>query len=649
MRRLDVLEEHPGRALAALAAGSFVLRFAFAVNVRGPVYFRDEYLYSALARAIAHGSLLLRGQHVPGSTTSYLVPLITAPIWRLHDVDTAYRLAQALGSLAFSTTGFAAYAVARSVGVSKSGGVFVAGMSLLVPSGMFSGTLMTEPYAYPAFVASLLVAVPAIVVPSVRRVLAVVGISVGLCLIAGLQFAFFLPAWLIAFIAASRSRRTALRRVALAATLALATLVVLRASGSWVLVSSYEGSVRSLQYSVGTLAAWFGATALMVAVASGWVTLPGAILGFGRLGRMNERARVFALLALTLIVAFLAEAAVYGANSSFLYERFAFYCTPLLLIAFTVWFENTAWSARWPYVFVAYAAAAGVLLLPLTGSLDGSPSHSPTLAALRNLAPFHQGSGQIIWVPILAILAIAVAWAGPVPRQALLLGAAVVSGIATVGASRALIHRAAIQPTPHIAVANGAAFLTNSTASLSFFERTLFWNPEITRVLAIGGSPDGYGAETVTMTAAGPTQPDGTIAGGPYVVAPATGVWASSPVEARAAGIGVVSSSPEAVVFGYLRRSGYLTTYANVVLAGGDHGRVMTMRLSSRAGTKSVALSCGGRTSRTVVGRRPVTIRIPAHAGSTTNCDLRLVSGSPINVGGQTVGVRARISVAPAA
>jgi hypothetical protein len=90
LRRVDVLEEHPGRALVALALGSFVLRFAFAVNVRGPVYFRDEYLYSALARAIAHGSLLLRGQHVPGSTTSYLVPLITAPVWRLHDVDTAY-------------------------------------------------------------------------------------------------------------------------------------------------------------------------------------------------------------------------------------------------------------------------------------------------------------------------------------------------------------------------------------------------------------------------------------------------------------------------------------------------------------------------------------------------------------------------------
>ena len=202
LRRVDVLEEHPGRALAALALGSFILRFAFALNVRGPVYFRDEYLYSALARAISHGSLLLRGQHVPlGSTTSYLVPLITAPVWRLHDVDTAYRLAQALGSLAFATTGFAAYALARRVGVSKTGGVFVAGMSLLVPVGSRSpATLLTEPYAYPAFVASLLVAVPAIAAPSVRRVLAVFVISVGLCLVAGLQFAFFGPAWLIAFI-----------------------------------------------------------------------------------------------------------------------------------------------------------------------------------------------------------------------------------------------------------------------------------------------------------------------------------------------------------------------------------------------------------------------------------------------------------------
>ncbi len=450
---MDVLEEHPGRALAALALGSFVLRFAFALNVRGPVYFRDEYLYSALARSIAHGSLLLRGQHVPlGSTTSYLVPLITAPIWRLHDIDTAYRLAQALGSLAFATTAFPAYALARRVGASKTGAVFVAGMSLLIPSGVFTATLLTEPYAYPAFVASLLVAVPALTAPSVRRVVAVFGISVGLCLVAGLQFAFFGPAWLLAFIGASRSLRTALLRVGLGVLLIVATLVVLRESGNWVLVSSYEGNVRSLHYSVGSLAAWFGATALMVAVASGWVTLPGALMGFGRLARLNAEARAFVLLSLTLIVAFLAEAAVYGANSLFLYERFAFYCTPLLLTAFAVWFESSSKSLRLSYVVAAYAAGAAALLLPLTGTLDGSPSHSPTLAALVNLAPLHQGSGQIIWVPLLGMLAIGGCLVRP---EAATCAARSLrwscAASTTVGASRALIHRAAQQPTPHIA------------------------------------------------------------------------------------------------------------------------------------------------------------------------------------------------------
>ena len=175
---MDVLEEHPGRALVALAVGSFAVRFAFALQVRGPVYFRDEYLYSGLSRAIAHGSLLLRGQHVPlGSTISYLVPLITAPVWRLTTSTPPIALPRRSARLSSATSGLAAYALARRLGVSRTGGVFVAAMTLLVPSGMFTSTLLTEPYAYPAFVASLLVAVPAIAAPSVRRVIAMLGIA----------------------------------------------------------------------------------------------------------------------------------------------------------------------------------------------------------------------------------------------------------------------------------------------------------------------------------------------------------------------------------------------------------------------------------------------------------------------------------------
>ena len=269
---------------------------------------------------------------------------------------------------------------------------------------------------------------------------------------------------------------------------------------------------------------------------------------------------------------------MYGANSLFLYERFAFYCTPLLLTAFAVWFEHSSESLRLSYVVAAYAAAAAALLLPLTGTLDGSPSHSPTLAALVNLAPLHQGSGQIIWVPLLAMLAIGVAWSGPNPRGALLIVAVVVCGITTVGASRALIHRAATHPTPHVAVRNGAAFLTTSTADLSFFERTLFWSPAITRVLALGpgGAPDGYGAETVTLSPNGVLAgPDGAPAPGPYVIAPRDLGFVAGRTH-RQPGSAWSRAHPDAVVFGYVRRSGYLTTFSNIVLAGGHRGRVLT-------------------------------------------------------------------------
>jgi hypothetical protein len=650
LRRVRVLEEHPGRALVALALLSFAARLVAALAVHGPLYFRDEYLYAGLSRAIAHGSLLLRGQHVPlGSTISYLVPLITAPVWRLHDIDTAYRVDQAIGSLAFATSGFAAYALARRVGVSKTAGVFVAAMTLLVPSGVFTSMLLTEPYAYPAFVASLLVAVPAIARPSFRRALAVFGVWVGLCLTAGLQFAFFGPAWILAFIAASRSLRSAVQRTVVGVVAAGASLALLRVTGNWVLVVSFEGNVRSLHYSVGSLAAWFGATALMVGVASGWVTVPGAILGFGRLSRMNEEARALALLSVTLIVGFLAEAAVYGANSRFLYERFAFYCTPLLVIAFVAWFEHAEGSFRWPYAGVAYAAGAAAWLLPLTGTLDGVTSHSPTLAALKNLAPVHSGSGQIVWVPILGLLAIGTAWSGPTPRRALLVAALAVSGLASIGASRAMINRAAPTPTPHISIKDGAAFLTTSADDYAFMERVLFWNPAITRVLVVGGgdAPDGYGAVDVTLTAnRGLAAVTGSREGGPVVVGPTTSVWASSPALRGTNGVEAVTSSPKALVFGYLRRRSYLATYATILLAGGDHGRVLTLRVWSVSGPKSIAVSCGRRTARTAVGSRPTVVRITAPAGSSKTCQVRLVAGSAGSAGGATVSVHAQISLA---
>ena len=56
-------------------------------------YFPDEYIYTALSRSIAHGSLTIQGNaaHFP----ALLEPLVAAPLWGFFSTETAYRLVQA--------------------------------------------------------------------------------------------------------------------------------------------------------------------------------------------------------------------------------------------------------------------------------------------------------------------------------------------------------------------------------------------------------------------------------------------------------------------------------------------------------------------------------------------------------------------------
>jgi hypothetical protein len=636
------------RTLVALGVASFAVRFAVALDVRGPLYFRDEYLYTALARAIGHGSLLVRAEHISrGVTISYFAPLVTAPIWRLHNVDISYRLAQATGTLAFASSGPAAYTLARRVNIGAMGGLFVAAITLLVPSGIFTATLLSEPYAYTAFLLGMVLAVPAVATPSFRRSVVMFTVAVALCLIAGLQFAFFGPACVLATIAASPTRLAAVRRTAFGVTCGGAALVLLWGSGHWEIVQSLEGTVRSFHYSVGTLAEWFGATALIVGVGSGWVTIPGAVLGFARLRRAGSRGKAFTLLSVVLVVGFLAEGAVYGANSALLYERFAFYCTPLVAIACAAWLEQPLATSRGPlYVGAAYGAAAAALLLPLTGTLDGTTSHTPVLAGLKNLAPFHQGSGQIVWVPVLALLSIGVALSGPAARRSIVVVALAVCAVTSLGASRSIINRASTPPTPHLSVRSGAAFLTTSAGDGLFMERTLFWNPSITRVLVLGpgGAPDGFGSTVVRLTTDGLIDADGAGVDGPFVVGPTTKIWASTSVKGPD-GLDVVTGIPKAVIVGYVRRRGYLTSFATIVVAGARQSRrQLTLRMSSTNGQKTLALTCNGSTNRIVVGPRPTVARISAPARNTTSCELRIVRGPVSVIGSSTVSVRARLS-----
>ena len=111
-----------------------------------------------------------------------------APAWWIGNADLAYHTVLDLRAW-FSAAAFPAYALARQLGISTVGGLAVAVLTVLVPDVAFATNAMTEPYAYPIFLGTLLAAVKTIVAPTRRRQAAVVVLMAGLCL-ARVQFVF---------------------------------------------------------------------------------------------------------------------------------------------------------------------------------------------------------------------------------------------------------------------------------------------------------------------------------------------------------------------------------------------------------------------------------------------------------------------------
>ncbi len=657
MQRFSILRRVPLATLAGFAVASAAVRFVVALQIRSPLYYPDEYLYASISRSLAHGGFgRVRGARVPlGQTVSYLAPLLSSPVWLVHDVAVAYRLSQALAGIAFASSALVAYALARRVGIDPAGACVVGVLTLLVPSGAFTTTLLAEPYAYPVFLLGVLAAVDAIAAPSLRRVAAVGVLAVGLCAIAGLQFLLFTPACLVAFILASSSVRSAFRRaslVVLAGALALGA-VALVAGGA---LSNLVVRAQSLNYSVGGLATWFGLNLFVLALSSGWVIVPGAALGLGALAKSDERRpRAFAALSAVLLVCFLLEAAVWGSNNIGLYERFTFYGTPLLAIAF-VWSFRLTRARRDIYASIAYAGAAAAILLPLTTRLFGSDDHSPTLLGLSYGLIVHLTSPPLLWAPLLGLLAALTALIGREHRHAVTIAAAGVCVVTSIAGSRALIdHNPAT--IPRTGGQEPAVLLAYGGSDPDYLQESLFWNPKIAHVVVLGDdpSPDGF---AVIGTRARSNRllvaQDGRPVRGPYVIGPDTvalgRAWRLSTGAGGPAGLATFTAAPLVVAFGLYRHAGLLAPFGRIFAAAGGRGGGyrLDLRLSSIHAPQTIGLKCASAPNRRfVVGRRGVTIPIGVPRGSVRDCRFGLVSGGVEVVGSLHVIAHASLTLEP--
>lgn len=161
----------PVRLTVAILLGATIvlataLHAVLALRSPSPWIVPDELIYAELAKSLGDGGLPAIRDEV---TFAYGIgyPALLAPVWAVFDdVTTAYAVAKVLNALILGLTAVPAYLLARRF-VAEVPALFVAALSVAVPSMLYAGTLLTEVALYPAFVLALLAITAALERPAV--------------------------------------------------------------------------------------------------------------------------------------------------------------------------------------------------------------------------------------------------------------------------------------------------------------------------------------------------------------------------------------------------------------------------------------------------------------------------------------------------
>ncbi|HMB79558.1 MAG TPA: hypothetical protein VKI43_05805, partial [Vicinamibacterales bacterium] len=123
--------------LTLVVAGSFVVRVVASAAHPVPRYFPDEYLYTAIARALASGHLpAVRGHAV--QFPALLEPLLAAPLQALFPPEAAYRLTQMENALLMSLVAVPVYLLARRLSLSARYALACAVFAVAIPDLVYS-------------------------------------------------------------------------------------------------------------------------------------------------------------------------------------------------------------------------------------------------------------------------------------------------------------------------------------------------------------------------------------------------------------------------------------------------------------------------------------------------------------------------------
>lgn len=457
-----------------------------------PTYFPDENTYASLSRSISAGHLpSVRGHvaHFP----ALLEPILTAPAW-WFGLATGYRVTQAIGALAMSTTALIVWWGVRRLGGGRGPALAAAALAVAVPDVAYSGWILSEPFAYPLFTAASFAAAPALARPTRRAQALFVTVALA-ATFARLQLVLLVPAYFVAALLLRRVRAQRLVAVGLAVALAAVGVAV---------VGFYHGATLHA-----VSATEVGRTLMVLALAGGWAVVPAGLLGLTLAWRRPERPeqRAFAVFSAVAGVAVLVTAVGY-ANASQVHERYGFYVLPLLFTGFAL-----LATRGWPWQRAHAALAAPMILVASTVTLASwSGAHSLTLLGMLRLQQLTGSAGAAgllvaAAAGLASLLAVGFAWRRWTVGVAALALVFTVAGSAlatSFDAQNSRLMRERFLPAGPAWVAGPATIVVGDAARPDAFSQ-LFWDPGLTALAVFPRTaiPDTFAATSTAIAQGG--------------------------------------------------------------------------------------------------------------------------------------------------
>jgi hypothetical protein len=378
--------------LGGILLVSVGLRLWLTREITTPWIMIDELLYSEMAKSFASsGHFLVRD--APTGLNSVVYPALISPAWLVHPMGTTYGLAKAINVLLMTSAGIPVYLWARRL-VAPVYALLAVVLTLLMPSFVYTGMLMTENAFLPAFVLAAFAVALALERPTLARQLAAFAAIVLAVAIRyqGLVFLLVLPlAIVLKVVFELRAEQRAepwrfawreLRRYWISfALLAVGALLyvglqaarghTLRgALGSYQVIAGHGYSLGQIRHWVLLHFAEFGFSVGMLP-ASAFLLLLG--LAFARGGTRSEAERAFLAVAAAAVPLVVIEVAAFASRFSLRIEdRYMFFLGPLLFLAFALWLDRGIPRPRVLAVAAGVIPAALLFALPLASLLNVS-------------------------------------------------------------------------------------------------------------------------------------------------------------------------------------------------------------------------------------------------------------------------------------